>query len=997
MGNIKIKLDLEGVLLAANTSQWGSIYETTFYTDQYNANYPYNVHIQDIDGGGLAELVIVGTLTDYSWIPTPNPRCSWCNQWQLDAYSWDESGVLTPKHSEFLDVGYDTTVYSAIGSIKGIIKVAGVGNLYPCGSGEPHAGMAMFDNTLQNEHYDWGARQADPCHHDMSIFTSVEIADVDGDGTEEIIAGGSGDSSGGNQTYREWLLAIRTSNGSTFDEELYYHIDHGSGNEILTDLVVADVNNDSTQEIIITGYSANTGVTRTWLRILTWNGTTLQTEHATSFDIGSEDYLHRLAVGNLDGSSTPEIILAGRAKTGSTLDWYVKVLRWDGSSLTEVAHKSWDFGSDAIIQAVKIIDVDADGKNEIVLAGDTAQAPVSGASGGYGYVHYYADWCLKVLTLSGVTWTEKFSRQWASSRDYDSNNNGVPDSGDEGALGRLYDLDVGDLDGDGVYEIVLTGEWAWVGWHLKILYQPTIKGRAYVEVLDTDRFMYVSHPLRNVPMYLWDSSSLLAETTTDENGDYQFSFMPTPGKSYYLAVSLRHGVDDGSRYFQVEYPYISTLIPWVQSQSFTLNPGETRTIDIDFGDSTLTGSAAVPTERRADLALVYYHVKQAFDFMQAELGVIPTYGKPLSVYGFSTSCPNPERSCYKWGDTWAAVHVSQGDIQYGAVRPKGAEWHETFHHLMQDRLTIPILEPGDSNHGGYQNRNTSDSWTEGWAEFWPTVLADTLGEASPYLYNGANFEINWKAWNSVDGNGGQTVQKEDFAVASLLWDLYDDRADCGNLTWVMRDIEHCDHIDLSISQLWAVIGDTSTNNLRDVKDVYDALVAGGIGQGDSDGDGLDDLDEIFALHGFFADTNDNGIYNDGEEIGRAADGARPSRRGAPFVPGAYLKVNFVDQDGLPVEKNTLQVEVSFNSSGESFNYSYFVLVPESTDSLVYLEPPPDPFTTTLRIHPTGGRPETDINMDSGAYWQAVQISTTGYALEHTFIIDHKVYLPLIGR
>lgn len=62
---------------------------------------------------------------------------------------------------------------------------------------------------------------------------------------------------------------------------------------------------------------------------------------------------------------------------------------------------------------------------------------------------------------------------WPSSRDYDTNDSGVRDTGDAGALGRLYDVDVGDLDGDGRLELALVGEWVWVGWHIKVLPLPT--------------------------------------------------------------------------------------------------------------------------------------------------------------------------------------------------------------------------------------------------------------------------------------------------------------------------------------------------------------------------------------------------------------------------------------------------------------------------------------------------------------------------------------------
>jgi hypothetical protein len=448
----------------------GQSFDTTLYTDIYNANHPYSVHVQNLDAVGNPELVIAGVLTDYSWVATPNPRCGWCNEWRLNAYSWDGTG-LTSVLTGTLDSGYDTLVRSTIGTLGGATKVVGVGNLYPCGSGEPHAGMAVFDAMLQPEHYDWGNRRSDPCHHDMSHAFCVDIADVDGDGTQEIVAGGSGDSSGGTGTYREWLLAIRTSDGSAFDEELYTHFDHGAGNEALTDLVVADVDGDGTQEIVATGYSQSTGVNRTVLHIWTWDGTTLKTEQdGQRLDLADADYLHRVAVGDVTGDPKPEIVLAGQLKwSTSPYVWFVEVLRWDGASLTEVANGSLEFDRDAIVQAIAIADVDRDGQNEIVLAGNVNQEAVPGSAAGYGPVHYYADWYLRGYSLSGATWTLKTAGQWESSRDYDTNDNGQPDAGDQGTLGRLYDLDVGDLDADGHDEVALVGEWVWVGWHVKIL------------------------------------------------------------------------------------------------------------------------------------------------------------------------------------------------------------------------------------------------------------------------------------------------------------------------------------------------------------------------------------------------------------------------------------------------------------------------------------------------------------------------------------------------
>jgi serine/threonine protein kinase len=447
-------------------------FEATLHKGIYNANSPFSALISDLDGDGTQNLITAGALTEYSWIPSPNPGCEWCNEWRMEAYSWDGE-KLALEHSGALDVGYDTLVRAAIGTLGGAMKVAGVGNLYPCGSGRAHAGMAVFDATLQNEHYDWGDRRgADPCLHDYASFTAVEIADVDGDGSEEIVAGGSGDSTGGEEPYREWLLAIRTSDGAGFHEELYHHIDHGEGTERLTDLIVADVDGDGTPEIVATGYSKDTGVTRTVLRVMTWDGATLMTEHAADFTVGSGDYLGRLAAGDVDGDGQQEIVLAGRARHGTVDDWHAEVVHWDGTNLNRLTQRTWSFGQGAGIEAVTLSDADRDGQAEIFLAGNVNWEDVPGATGGYGYVHRYADWHLKVLSVEEGTWTEEMARDWPSSRDYDTNDNSEPDSEDGGALGRLYDMDVGDLNGDGQLEVALVGEWVWVGWHIKVLTVP---------------------------------------------------------------------------------------------------------------------------------------------------------------------------------------------------------------------------------------------------------------------------------------------------------------------------------------------------------------------------------------------------------------------------------------------------------------------------------------------------------------------------------------------
>ena len=115
---------------AAPLSGQAQAFQTTLYTDTYNANFPFNARIFDLDKDGKRELIITGVLTDYSWIATPNTRCNCCNRWQLDSYSRDGTNLALEKTGE-LDYGYDTRLRTAVGTIGTQVKVAGVGNRYP--------------------------------------------------------------------------------------------------------------------------------------------------------------------------------------------------------------------------------------------------------------------------------------------------------------------------------------------------------------------------------------------------------------------------------------------------------------------------------------------------------------------------------------------------------------------------------------------------------------------------------------------------------------------------------------------------------------------------------------------------------------------------------------------------------------------------------------------------------------------------------------------------
>jgi hypothetical protein len=546
------------------------------------------------------------------------------------------------------------------------------------------------------------------------------------------------------------------------------------------------------------------------------------------------------------------------------------------------------------------------------------------------------------------------------------------------------------------------------------------------------------NPLREVNVALLEEGGVVAETATDDQGSYQL-YMPRDSACGYRArVTLKEGTTTPPT-FQIRYGVLSPHdgpVAYAETQVLGMpDPPFHLEHDISFADTAvLDTDATIPLVFLDDMANIYFRTKQAVDFATDELNVTLDEDLPIDVNTWSMS-----GTLYLPGRTsiFISLHDSDSDWEdrndpnLTDEGPMNAEWHEFFHHLMEDTITIPTREVTSTNHGGYANPSTRDSWTEGYAEFWPMVLKDHLGLPNPDLYDRhGSLEFNWAAWSRLMGHS-----REEFAVASLLWDLYDSNAEyVGRLAVITPPgnpsithtigITYDDHLDLSLQQMWDVIGSTKYSALRDVYDVYEAFRAAGYGQGDVDNDGdidgdgsrdLTDLDELFILHGFFADTDGDFYYREGDAVGRAADTTRPDRRKQPKIEGANLSVSINDLDGAPLSGGYLVVEVDFPD--DSFDYTYETILDQATGELVYFElppydldprsqdvlPPPDPesdFVVTATLHATvrGVESEEQFSFDNVAYWNAVVSTTEEYAMAYTFSVDvYRLYLPLVLR
>ena len=463
-------------------------------------------------------------------------------------------------------------------------------------------------------------------------------------------------------------------------------------------------------------------------------------------------------------------------------------------------------------------------------------------------------------------------------------------------------------------------------------------------------------------------STTIAVTLTDDEGGYAFSGIDEGDYKIEVALEYHKEVGDTAT-FSVNYD----TGPSVRAQTNTFHvTGGTVARDISFADADLIPAAGIPQDRLDDLAGMYYHTNQVIDFELKELGFTPDLNLPIEVRGYvsdnpSTPDEDESQTCY-YSD--GQVYLGTADSDYDDDdRPVTREWHEMFHELMDDAVGLPVDHTGDENHDGYYNHCTGDSWTEGWAEFWPCALKRSLGAADWYcLWEETSLEFNWQVWDFDD-----EVSREEFAVASLLVDLIDPVSPLD-----------MDYVSETTAKLWTIIG---SQPLANMYEVYVALTTANIGQSDTNANGKPDLDDLFIAHGFFADDG-NRQCDAGEDAGW---GGKPGRTNTLRVPNAYLRIIVADSKGNPISGGTLVVDVVLESPLDIYNRSYEVEL-RGPDSLVYFEVAPDRYDPLIemRVRDDEGNLSDEFVLSNSEYWEKVSESGTGYADEHTFVIGAAV-------
>ncbi len=472
-------------------------------------------------------------------------------------------------------------------------------------------------------------------------------------------------------------------------------------------------------------------------------------------------------------------------------------------------------------------------------------------------------------------------------------------------------------------------------------------------------------PLKNVYVALASRkvgttamASILSTTFTDENGYYEIDYSSKdPGVVYgdiegILVVELK---DEAGR-FQIvwEDPNANIVYP-VETKSFMLPKKESLDIKFTTHQTNLAYYTRLSgSDTNWDASKIYYDTERALTFIQKDLGYDfsgPDNPFPLNIYIYSSKTKS---AFYSYGGTGKKfIAMSPKDSKRTNPEcPENCIWHELFHATQHNKYGQSFwdMPAADKNHAGFKNSKTGDSLKEGFAEFWPNIISMKLdGDTNGIYGNLWRMEMNYNPWMKWG-------EYEEFAFATMLWDLVDNNPDGEQLSLYYQDLW-----DLLMSKSYTTIGQ-----------VYDDLkkkwpeYAG-------------EIDKVFVAHGLFKDTNegnkkwdylepfwndnndkykdanekyidigtpDDGItrphqvYDEGKDtIGTPSNYERPSRENKPLDSNSFVKID-APEDAL--------FKVSYTFTDPSLNYETYGIMGDEP-GYVYVEIAPDEYGMAATI------------------------------------------------
>jgi len=523
-------------------------------------------------------------------------------------------------------------------------------------------------------------------------------------------------------------------------------------------------------------------------------------------------------------------------------------------------------------------------------------------------------------------------------------------------------------------------------------------------------------PLRDVEIELRWAGQSKGRTLTDEYGWYSFRDVEPTG-NYVLSATLRNASTSPPA-FQIVYPSTSGNLPvWARTLPFVVEGGK-RTFqkDLVFGDQfDVETDYRITTKRLSQLARTYLMVHRAWRNSPAPVQA-RNWPVDVAVYSSQPESWDGPRTHATWSGGVPIIYLPDTEDASGTMAsPDNHAYHEYGHHQMAASMGQKLpSNPSDREGLGYSNPSSTDSWVQGFAEFFALEVNNPLPEQKDARYEWAgrrdDLELNYRASYQHQGR-----QLEDFAVAGLLWDLVDE-INADDNTHMAGD-EFCDCVAPPTGAdprtwLWEILTSAYEPSWRspnapagytyvfDVAQLYYVLKRRGVGSAHSRGDPiLTDLDEIFIMHGFYDDLDGDGVYDYTEPIGAATDPSNPRRSRQP-APGSYLAFEARDAaTGQPAQASRFLVQVRFPPPYEDHNYEFVQEADASTPGRIVFFGPDPSYNAETIVTALGhdSISTTPLTVTNAYYWQQMLQDPATAFLTATFEMTraNTVYLPSV--
>jgi hypothetical protein len=269
-----------------------------------------------------------------------------------------------------------------------------------------------------------------------TVISTITTGDLDHDGHDEIITGGTFDYMSTHPQFMADLRVWNYTNGAiNLEKVTSWSV---GGKTEINSVRVADLGNDGNLKIITGGMS--TGGPRYQAELDIWNfskGNLSLDSRAVWHGVG-DAIVYSVATGDVDGDGKQEVVTGGLTNDGVRRTAQIRIWDYSESRVQLLSERTWYDSfrqpNDAEIYSIAVRDVDGDGRNDIVTAGMQAG--------------FYDFGQIRIWDYQNGNLTLGKSAEFVNTIN--------PTRGE--LLGELDDsLAIGDLNGDGILEIAAGG------------------------------------------------------------------------------------------------------------------------------------------------------------------------------------------------------------------------------------------------------------------------------------------------------------------------------------------------------------------------------------------------------------------------------------------------------------------------------------------------------------------------------------------------------------